>query len=968
MPLLIETGFLAGIRQDYLLFLAAIGAIHFVLIAAGATFTNWGEKEGRRLLISLAVAGSCAALLLALELGAFVWAVDSVVLARSLDLMRMGAACALLSGGCAFSSRFSWLCVGVAGVIFVIITAGLVLVFGNIGFSIGTGIAVFFSALGLVVHILRFQVLEQSARGSLLLLCLAAGSFCLLGVDAWFRHQATWWHIEPWLIVPAVAPWAAGLALWVFNDGVRSITNFREIQNTGRLFSLWFFPALQVVILSIGWIGADILGRQATVHAVEHLQLQAKASSVWLNPDLFASQIEEGIGHDPGAAVRLWESLEAVRLSNPEVEGGVLWRTRNNRRIQMVESHGEGHSPFELDPVPSTLELRGILNQQPIATGMDDIELGPVFLASTPIYTSYPDRLVGWLSLIIKPDAFVARVSASRTSSMVVVGLLSLLGTGVFSLYVRGQIDADLRIAMEKAEVADQAKSEFLAIMSHEIRTPLQSVLGYADLVIDTPLDETQRQQIELIRAQGQTLMRIVQDILDFSAMRRGGFSLQNKPIRLRELIEEVAGTVSPMADRKGLRFDYSVSDSLPPQVIADGVRLRQVLHNLIGNAIKYTPRGRVLFDVREDPVDPAGSTDRLAVVSFRVVDTGNGIPKHARDRLFEPFYRVGLHGAPDESGAGLGLAIVSRLCELMGAKITIESEVGEGTTVEVRAPFELATEDLVAVDSILPDWGDGEEDASPVLAWELPMTILLVEDNGFIRNLFVEYLRKLGYHPDVVENGRDAVAACLQTEYDLILMDLKMPELDGPDAAREIRQMLRDKERPWIIGLSASTRDEDINDAMNAGMNDFLAKPVDLKGLLETILFSPLGKSMHPGRSGDDGADALDALDEVGETLVDVIGAPSRERAFALFVEETPQILDVMHEAYASADLLKVRNRAHYLKNSGLYLREAALVDLCETICTDATEARHREVGVGLDTLEDLVVAMIASEAIGAS
>jgi CheY-like chemotaxis protein len=459
--------------------------------------------------------------------------------------------------------------------------------------------------------------------------------------------------------------------------------------------------------------------------------------------------------------------------------------------------------------------------------------------------------------------------------------------------------------------------------------------------------------------------MRIVQDILDFSAMGRGGFSLQNKPIRLLDLIEEVAGTVSPMADRKGLRFDYSVSDSLPPQVISDGVRLRQVLHNLIGNAIKYTPRGRVIFEVREDPMDPLGANEDLMIVVFRVTDTGHGIPNHARDRLFEPFYRSELHGVTDESGAGLGLAIVSRLCELMGAKITIESEVGHGTTVEVRAPFELTSEDVVAVDSVLPGLSDSDEGAPPVLAWELPMTILLAEDNGFIRNLFVEYLWKLGYHADVVGDGRDAVAACLQTEYDLILMDLRMPELDGPDAAREIRQMFHDPERPWIIGLSASTRDEDISEAMNAGMNDFLAKPVDLKGLLETILFSPLGKTVQTDRGTYDRDDTQEGK---GDDWVEVAGAPSRERAFALFVEETPQILDAMREAHASADLLKVRNRAHYLKNSGLYLREAALVELCDTICTDATEARHREVGVGLDSLEELVVAMIASEAVVAT
>jgi len=963
MPLQIETGFFAGIRQDYLLFLAAIGSIQFVLMATAAAFSNRDRKSGRRLFIALAVAGSCTALLLLSELAGFLWTIDSEMLDRSRDLLRLGAGAALLYGGCSLSPRSSWICASLAGLTLVVLTTGLVLFLGENGFSIGTGIGVSGAALGLVVHLVRFKNPRQVIPGSRIPLSLAAGSFCLLGVDAWVRHQPTWWVIEPWLIVPAVVPWGAGLALWVFSDGVRSIARFREVRHVSRLCSIWFFPAVQALILSLGWIGTDIMGRQATAHALEHLQLYVRASSAWVNPELLESQIRSGVGHDPAASARLGESLRSIRLSNPEIEGIILWHMEGIRRVQMVESYREGHSAFVLDQIPSPMELKGILAELPVAITVDHAEHGRVFVTSAPVYASFPDRVVGWLSLVIKPEAFLGTITTTRTSSMVVVGLLSLLGTGLFALFVRGQIDADLRIAMEKAEVADEAKSEFLAIMSHEIRTPLQSVLGYADLVIDTPLDETQRQQIELIRAQGRTLLRIVQDILDFSAMRRGNFSLQQKPIRLHELIEEVAETVSLMADRKDLRFDYSVSENLPRWVLADGVRLRQILHNLIGNAIKYTSRGRVVFDIRSDPAVASESGHEGVAVTFRVTDTGHGIPEQTRGRLFEPFYRSGSIGIADEGGAGLGLAIVSRLCELMGAKITIDSEVGSGTTVVVRVPFDLTEEVVASIDSPTPAMGGADEGAPPVLAWELPMSILLAEDNGFIRSLFAEFLLKIGYHADVVENGRDAIAACLQTEYDLILMDLRMPGLNGPDAAREIRRMFSDPERPWIIGLSASTREEDINEAMNAGMNDFLAKPVDLKGLLETILFSPLGKSVQSG-GGDNGAE--DTQGGTEDSWMEVVGAPSRERAFALFVEETPRILDAMREAHESADLLKVRNRAHYLKNSGLYLRNAALVDLCETICNDATEARHQKVGVGLHRLEEIVVAIIAAEAVG--
>ena len=336
-------------------------------MALGATYSDWGERQGRRFFVALAVAGSFAALFLGLELAVFLWVVDSAALDRLRDLMRLGMAGALLSGGCALSPRFTWVCAGVVGLVLVTITAGLVLLFGSVGCSYGSGIAIFCSALGLVIHIIRFVDQGESARGSRFALCLAAGSFCLLGMDAWVRQQSTWWVNEPWIIVPALAPWVGGLALWVFNDGVRPVTDFREIKRSKRLFSLWFLPALQALILSIGWIVTNLIDKRATIYAIEHLQFFVKASSAWVNPDLFASQIDRGIGHDPGAEARLRDSLDAMRRSDPQIVGGILWRTYENKRFPVVESHSEEYSPYELDPIPSTLELRGILNQQPIA-------------------------------------------------------------------------------------------------------------------------------------------------------------------------------------------------------------------------------------------------------------------------------------------------------------------------------------------------------------------------------------------------------------------------------------------------------------------------------------------------------------------------------------------------------------------------------------------------------------------------
>lgn len=960
MPLQFETGILAGIRQDYLLFLGLIGAVHFVLIAFATTVSGWGEKEGRRLFIALGVAGIFGTGLLMLDLVTFLWVKDNMTTVLIRDAFRFGIAAAFLAGGCALSPRFTWGCALGAMAAILLLMIGLGVFYAERGLAIGVGVGVAGAAIGLIVHIVRFQSPDRLDTTARIPICLVVASFLLVAGEAIFRKGASWTVIDPGLILPAVMPWASVLAIWVFNDGVRSIARLRETFEPPRPFSLWFFPVIQVVILSLGWVGTEILSRPAMHHALEHLQLQIRASSSAVNPELFESL--DGQGGSPGQADQVQRTLDAIRLDTDGAEDAILWEFEGNTRIVAAVSREPGQAYFELAALPTVSELRRILELNPIAVPLTLPERGFRFLASAPVFSEYPDQVAGWLSLVMRPDGFVSMIARNRSGSMVIIGLLSLLGTGLFALYVRGQVEQDLRIGMEKAEVADRAKSEFLAIMSHEIRTPLQSVLGYTDLVVDTPLDESQRHHVELIRTQGRTLMRIVQDILDFSAMRRGSFSLQLKTVLLRELVEDVAATVSPMADRKGLRFEFTVSDDLPAQVKADNVRLRQVLHNLIGNAIKYTSRGQVTFDIRPEPLQSVSvEAGEQTTIVIRVTDTGHGISTSARERLFEPFFRSGPGLVEDEGGAGLGLAIVRRLCELMGATIDVESQIGHGTSIEVRAPFMVTSAEPTGVEAILPSLDDDDSGTPPVLAWELPMSILLVEDNTFIQGLFLEYLSKLGYQADVVDNGRDAVSACLQTQFDLILMDLKLPVLSGPDAVREIRQITRDEETPWIIGLSASTRDEDINEALNAGMNDFLAKPVNLRGLLETILFSPLGQSLA---GVADQIIESPAVAEKGEDWTTVAGAPSRARAYGLFAEETPGIMEEMRAAFEEADLLKVRNRAHYLKNSGIYLKDTALVELCETICVDATEARHQEVGLGLNRLEDLVVAIMTSEA----
>ena len=706
------------------------------------------------------------------------------------------------------------------------------------------------------------------------------------------------------LFLRILSAWLALGGFWIYRLRARIDDVGDPAREKLKTWGFRVMPLTLAVIVLASYMVTTWNGRREKDRIEEELLSRSQTAALALRSESDRGARLSG-GGESGAIA---ESLDQLREIGSEVDRVYVWSENSLNGLHREEGPFGASKSVVAGAMDLLANLDGYRSGEPFVFGPIRMGSNLRINVSSPILDTETGRTLAWLGIDLRADEWMKNISLARLQTIIIAGLV--LALIIFFIYyqIENESETDLALAKERAEAADRAKSEFLAVMSHEIRTPLQSVLGYSNLLKNTRLDEKQMACLDTIQSEGKILLRIVQDILDFSNLRKASPELKEGPVHLKSLIEETYRTIQPMAEKKGLVAELEIDPSLPAIIRTDGVRLRQALLNLYGNSVKYTEEGSVKLSVR-----PSEEGRGPGALEFRISDTGVGIKPEDLDRLFEPFIQLAHVSTSPREGAGLGLAIVKRIVELMGGRIDVESDFGKGTRFTVY--FNFYVEQL--------EESDSEEssqirtlrsEVSKLLGDLYPLRVLVADDNPMVRRLITLYLESLGYNPDQVDDGKPVSER--GGAYDLIISDLRMPGLDGPGAAKIVREKSGNADRPWIIGVSATLAEKEIERAMEAGINDFLGKPFfesDLEAKIREIPW--LGES-----SASEGEESDDMI-EIDSSFVSGGMGFFSDELINQAIDETRSLCGDMLDAAGRRDHEFVRDKAHYLSNTAMAL-----------------------------------------------